>query len=195
MKGLRWVAVLVAVAATLVLPAVEARAPVVEAQSWTIGQIGAAVVRPKQRNSLQDAIRRVREAERQIGAQPSAGMKRAAWVGGAIPAALLVAGAAAVLSWVWLLLGWRRALAADAIVGVAACGYALIASWWLTREVQTAAAQVLQQAQQGPLGGFLHQLGVKPLPQWAGQFALAPQAGVWVLLLAFLALLAIPQTA
>ncbi|HEY8056826.1 MAG TPA: hypothetical protein VIE13_13045 [Terriglobales bacterium] len=192
MKGLRWVVATVAVAATLVLPAVEARAPMVKAQSWTIGQIGEAVVRPKQRKSLQDAIRRVREAERQIGASP--GMKRAAWVGGAIPAALLVAGAAAVLSWVWLLLGWRRALAANAIVGVVACGYALIASWWLTREVQTAAAQVLQQAQQGPLGGFLHQLGVKPLPQWAGQFALAPQAGVWVLLLAFLALLAIPQT-
>lgn len=194
MPAFKWIAPIVAVLAVLLLPAMEATAPLVAPQGWTIAQVATAAVRPQSRRSLQDAIRRVRDLEGQFGARPSPAQQRALWIAGAIPAALLLAGGAALLSFPWLLLGWRRALIANAAVGGAGCGYSLIAARWLTRVVQTTAAQLLGRAQQGALSGVLSQLGVKPLPQFAGQFAVSAQAGLWVLLLAFLAMLVWPGT-
>ncbi|HET9785212.1 MAG TPA: hypothetical protein VFP94_09695 [Terriglobales bacterium] len=193
MPVLKWIAPIVALLAVLLLPAIEATAPLAAPQGWTIAQVATAAVRPQSRHSLQDAIHRVRDLEPQFNLRPSPAQRRALWIAGAIPVALLLAGAAALLSFLWLLLGWRRALIANAALGCAACVYSLIAAWWLTRVVQTAAAQLLESAQQGPLGGVLSQLGVKPLPQFAAQFALSPQAALWVLLLAFLAMLVWPR--
>lgn len=195
MPALKWISPIIALLAVLLLPAIEVAAPLVAPQGWTIAQVATAAVRPQSRRSLQDAIHRLRDLERQFGARPSPALQRALWIAGAIPAALLLAGAAAVLSFLWLLLGWRRALIADAVVGLAACTYALIASWWLTRVAQTAATQLLGRAQQGAPGGLLSQLGVKPLPQFAGQLAISPQAGLWVLLLALAATLIRPHPA
>jgi hypothetical protein len=164
-------------------------------QGWTIAQVATAAVRPQSRHSLQDTLHRLRDFERQFGARPSPAQRRALWIAAAIPAALLLAGAAALLSFLWLLLAWRRAVVINSIIGLAACVYAMAAAWWLTRVAQTAAAQLLSRAQHGSLGGVLSQLGVKPLPQLAAQFSLSPQPGLWALLLALAATLIRPQPA
>ncbi|MGH9466921.1 MAG: hypothetical protein ACRD1Y_06160 [Terriglobales bacterium] len=196
----------IAILAALFLPALSAVAPFTHAREWTIGQLGAEAVhsfhnrhaasqKPETgRPGLHEILNRAEALQREFGGRPpSPGLRRAITLAALIPVAAVVAGICAVLSLLWLALRLRWIYLAGAIVGLLGCVYAVIASRLLTRAAQAEVAHLLARAQHG-LAGLLHGLGIQAqLPhQLSTALGIAPEAGLFVLGLMFIAMLLMP---
>ncbi len=185
---------MLAVLAVILLPALRAQAPLVTAREWTVGQLGAEAVhavraQPKPgQPSLRDIVRQAQTLARLFGGgKTSPELQRALTLGALVPLAAIVAGLCALLSLLWLGLRWRWVYLADAIAGLAACAYAIVASRALTHVAQAD----LTRAQQG-LPGLLHRFGLKidaPAPLAIG---LVPEIGLYVIGVLFIAMLLLP---
>ena len=208
MQWLRWAAPVVAAAAVFLLPALQASAPFSPVQRWSVAELAgeiaqAATAGPGRQDqssatNLRQLLRHARELQQWLPAesqQNRAALDRALLLALPIPFAVLLAGIAALLSVAATALERRWPLRACAAAGLAASLYAMAASWWMTRTARRAVGQALAQAQHSfgglPLGLDWNRLQAgltRPL-------GLVPQAGLLVLALAFLAMLAAPAPA
>ncbi len=200
---LRFLGPVVAVAALFLLPALRLALPLLPSAEWTAAEVGFEVVHGAQAGAparpggaaqpdLPSMLRQARDLQRQLGGGGSAPMNKGFAAAALIPAAALAAGLFALLSWLWLLLGWRPAAMVNAALGAAASLYAIVASAWLTDLARSAAAQAMARMQQN-LSGIMRTLDWSKLGrQLAGNIGLVPQAGLYVLLFAFLAILIAP---
>lgn len=194
--------------AALFMPALKGVAPVLEPAQWRVADLAAEAVHTLRPNSappanpgqprLSDILRQSRSLWQDFGGNGRRNSASLAWglaLAALIPATALLAGACACLSWIWLLGRWRRAFAIGAAVGLAAAAYAVVASWWLTRLLHSEQARLLTRLQhslQGLLGARIAH-GVQA--GLAGPVGLTSEAGLYVLLLSFLAMLMWPLDA
>lgn len=199
---LRWVAPVVALAAALWLPALRVSAPVVGTADWTVAQLGAEAARAAHppaeaqdsRPSLRSLLRQVESLRQEFGGrgQNARGLDWALALAGLIPVMALLAGLCALLALVWQ--GWRhpRLGQGTAVIGLLAAAYAIGASWLLTRTLQAEVAGLFERAQHS-LGGLLRGLDLHSLQAGLGPLGVEPQAGLYVMELAFLAILLWPS--
>lgn len=204
-KVLAWIAALLALLAMLFLPALRASAPLTTPAEWTIGQLAVELGRAssqasqpsgQRRPALRPLLQRAEDTIREFGGNGNNATRRrletALALGALIPIAALLAGLCALLGLLFTAwpVRWAHRLAAAA--GVAASAYAIGASWWLTRTAQTAADALVANLQHR-LGGLLGGLNLDGLGrQTRAAIGLWPEAGLFVLLLAFTAMLVLP---
>ncbi|MGH9482658.1 MAG: hypothetical protein ACRD1L_11275 [Terriglobales bacterium] len=203
MRWLRWGGPVLALAAVLFLPALQVSAPLLEPVQWSVADLGMQAVRAAhaqpgsnpQSPSLSTMLRQARGLWQQFGGHAAGGGRNlglALALAALIPAMALAAGLCALLSWAWLAVRWRRAYAINAGVGLAAGAYSSVASWWLTRLLHGEEVRLLARAQHS-LGDLLGaQLARGVHAALAAPFGLTPQAGLFVLLLAFAVMLIWP---
>lgn len=202
-RWLHWLAPLLAVAAVAMLPALQARVPFAPPAEWTIGQLGMELVRQtsqgtgdnNQRPNFREMLRQARQWQQEFGGRTSSRQQRGVETGlalaGLIPVAALVAGLAAILCLLLAVARLRKLEIAAAIAGVGASAYAVGASLWLTRVAQAAARAGVSSAESklGQIFGGLHLPGLAAAVE---QLGVRPEAGLYVVLLALLAVLVIP---
>ena len=205
MRWLRWAAPAVAVAAVFFLPALEASAPFSPAQSWSIAGLAGEITQaastragngagdsPTSLRGLLQQARALRQQWPGGSPQGKAALDHAIELALLIPIAALLAGICALLSFLATALGRKLLLHASAILGLLGSLYAIAASWWLTRTARNAVDQALSRAQHS-FGGILNGLDWKRLQSGlTSPLGLAPQVGLFVLALAFLAVLIAP---
>ncbi|HUX67428.1 MAG TPA: hypothetical protein VMV31_08055 [Terriglobales bacterium] len=207
MRWLRWLAPAVAVGAVFLLPALRLTLPLVAPAQWTVAELAEEAVRATPGRaqpgggpspSLRALLRQAQALRRQWSPSPPAGgagadeLTLGLALAALIPVMAVLAGLCALLSLLWQ--GWRhpRLGLFTAGVGLAATGYALGAAWWLTRALQAEVAQFFARAQHS-FGGLLRGLDWKALQAGlGGPLGVVPQAGLYVLALAFVAMLVAP---
>ncbi|MGH9412638.1 MAG: hypothetical protein ACRD0Y_02755 [Terriglobales bacterium] len=199
MRALQWAASILAVLAMIFLPALTAKSPLTSPRQWTIGTLGAEAVHlatgPRQpgRPSLKEIIHKAQALNQEFGGRgASPRLRRAITLAALIPVAAVIAGLCALLSLLWLALriGWLYWL--DALIGLIACAYAIIAGWLLTRAAQSEMKHLLSRLQHG-LGGLLHGLSLRLPPQLQSSVGVVPEVGLYVLGLLFVAMLILPR--
>ncbi len=199
---LRFLGPALAVAALFALPALRLVLPMLPPAQWSVAGMAAEIMPAARSNppappgarqpDLRELLRQARTMQQQFGGGGDAGLQRGFAAAALIPAAALAAGVLALLSWLWLLLGWRAVAMVNAAGGAAAALYAIGASAWLTHLARAAAAQAMARMQQN-LSGIMRTLDWGKLGhELAGNIGLVPEAGLYVLLLAFLAILLAP---
>jgi hypothetical protein len=200
---LRYLAPAVALAALFLLPALRLALPMLPAAQWTVAGLAAAAVQnahaPGQglppstgQPDLGTLLRQARGMEQQFGGRSNAKLDAGFAAAALIPLAALLAGVLALLSWLWLLLGWRLAGLINAVCGAAATLYAIVASARMTALARSAAADAIAHMQSN-LSGIMRTLDWAKLGhQLSGSIGLVPQPGLYVLLLAFAAMVAVP---
>lgn len=195
----------------MAVPALRATAPLTAPAQWTIadlaaGAVHAATHRPApagQPDTLNDWLGQARSLWRQFhGAASPAGQRRmsaALALAALIPVLAIVAGLCALLSLLFVLWPRRRWLIGAAMVGAASSAYVIAASWWLTHMVRAELTQAFAVAQQR-WGGLIAALagggssgGNALTAALTTSLGLEPQAGLYVLLLAFVAMLLLPE--
>ncbi|HEY7837909.1 MAG TPA: hypothetical protein VIC54_04875 [Terriglobales bacterium] len=208
-----WTTLIAAILALVVaatVPALRATAPLTAPAQWTIADLAAGAVRAATRrpapagqpDTLNHWLGQARSLWRQFHNTASAGAQRrmsvALALAAMIPVLAIVAGVCAVLSLIFVLWRRRRWLMGTALVGAASSAYVITASWWVTHLARTELTQALAAVQQR-WGGLIAALAggssgghalTAALPASLG---LEPQAGLYVLLLAFLAMLLLPE--
>ncbi|MGH9393884.1 MAG: hypothetical protein ACRD1E_06915 [Terriglobales bacterium] len=206
MKWLRWLAPAVATAAVFLLPALQAAAPFGASASWSVAGLGSEVVqaaRPQPgsggQSSLRGLLQQVRSLRQEFGGgseETNTALRRALALAALIPLAALLAGICALAALAATAGQRPRVVLGCAGVGLAASLYAIAASWWLTHAARLEVARALSRAQHS-LGGLLG--GLAAGPDWKSMSAglsaslgVFPQAGLYVLGLAFLAVLILP---
>lgn len=207
------IASLLAVVVTVAVPALRATAPLIAPAQWTIADLAVEAARAAIPHAasgqgtpggppanLQRGLDQARALwhefhGRSAATSPAAQRRMDAALAAAalIPVLAIVAGLCALLSllFVW----WRRGrwLVGAAIAGAVASAYVIAASWWLTHMVRTELTQVMGTVQQR-WGGLITALGGHTLTATlTSAFGLEPQAGLYVLLLAFVAMLVLPD--
>lgn len=204
-RWLHWIAPLLAVAAVFALPALQATVPFAPSAEWTIGQLGLELVRPianassgnTQKPDYREMLRQARQLQQELGGRISPpqqrGMTTALALAGLIPVAALVAGLAAILCLLLALARLRKLEIAAALTGVVASAYAVAASLWLTHAAQAAARAGVASAE-SKLGRLLGGLHLPALATAVQRLGIRPEAGLYVLLLALLAAVALPAT-
>lgn len=191
MRLLRWIAPLLATLALFALPAIEFSAPLVQASSWSVAQLGISLAQGH--SKFADTLHHAESLRQQFGG-PSAGsgMHWPLVMGALIPISALVAGLATLLSWLWTAWAKPGVYYINAIVGLAASAYAIGASWWLTHAARLEVARGLAKAQAN-FGGALGKIDWKGLTSGlTGQVGVTPDVGLYVLFLIFLAMLVWP---
>src|SRR6185437_10178252 len=192
MRLLRWIMPLVATLALIALPALDFSAPLVASSSWSVAQLATGSAN----RDFQKVVRQGKALRDEFGgsAKPDSGLNRALLLVALTPAMALVAGLAALLSWLWMAWGKARVYTINALIGLAATAYVVGASWWLTHAAREAVAQALAKAQ-GQFGGLLGHVDWKSFQSGlAATLGLTPGPGLYVLFLVFLAMLAWPGT-
>lgn len=200
----RLTAPILALIAIFFLPALRASAPMAVPQQWTVAGLSAdafhsAFNRQDQNSpSLSSILRQAKRLRSEVGrARPVSGKWKLALVlAGLIPLAAVLAGICGGLSFLFALARWRRALQVVAVVGLTASLYAIGASWWMTRAARSDLQQLLAGVQQHYGAVLAAILGSRGLAQLEHGFlqplGLLPQAGLFVLALAFVAMLLLP---
>jgi len=209
------IAAILAVVVAATVPALRAVAPLTAPAQWTIADLAAGAVRAAIHHSANDGenggqpetlnhwLGQARSLWRQFHNTASAGAQRrmsvALALAAMIPVLAIVAGVCAVLSLIFVLWRRRRWLMGTALVGAASSAYVITASWWVTHLARSELTQALAAVQQR-WGGLIAALAgggnsgghalTAALPAALG---LEPQAGLYVLLLAFLAMLLLPE--
>ncbi|HVA65282.1 MAG TPA: hypothetical protein VNF74_16290 [Terriglobales bacterium] len=203
MRWLRWLAPAVAVAAVFLLPALRLAVPLLAPAQWTVAELAAETVRARSAQpakasqpSLRSLLRQAQGLQREWSPGPASnrnGLTLGLALAALIPVMAILAGLCALLSLLWQ--AWRhpRLALTTAAVGLAATGYAVGAAWWLTRALRIEVAQFFARAQHS-FGGLLRGLDWNALQAGlAGPLGVVPQAGLYVLALAFLAMLVAPS--
>jgi hypothetical protein len=202
-RFLAYLAPAVAVAALFFLPALRLVLPLLPPAQWTVaGMAGDALHlahpgepgQPARANppDLATLLRQAQAMQRQFGGNANPKLKAGFAAAALIPPAALLAGLFALLSWAWLLLGWRVAGLINALCGAAATLYAIAASAWMTALARAAATQAMANMQRN-LSGIMRTLDWAKLGrQLTGNIGLVSQPGLYVLLLAFVAILLVP---
>lgn len=200
------IAALLAVVVVVAIPALRASAPLTAPAQWTIADLATGAARALTRRSgpnrppaaLNHWLEEARSLGREFhGASPGAQRRldMALALAALIPVLAIAAGLCAGLSLILALWRRQRWLAGPAIVGAVSTSYVIAASWWLTRMVHTELTQVAAGVQQR-WGGLITALGGHTLTAaLTTPLGLEPQAGLYVLLLAFLAMLVLPGKA
>lgn len=194
------IAPVLAVVMVFAVPALRATAPLARPAQWTIASLGAGAARAaSHRGQSSSDLHRWLDEARSLwqqfhGAKPGAqhAMTRALTLAALIPVLAIVAGICAILSLIfqlWYRPGWFRGAA---IAGLASSAYVIAASWWLTHMMRTGLAEVIASFQQR-WGGLIAALGGHNLTAaLSTPLGLVPQAGLYVLFLAFIAMLVLP---
>lgn len=195
-KTLRWAGPILAVCAILFLPALRASAPLLPSAQWTVAELGVEAARATRpgtpgtdaKPSLRTVLRRAQALRQEFGdnraASPQLG--EALVLAAAIPATAILAGLCGFLCLLFQAFGRPRWLLGSALVGLAGTVYAIGASWWLTHAARLEVGRLMQQAQHS-LGGLLGGLDWKSLQSGiATPLGLAPEAGLYLLAIAFL---------
>lgn len=198
-QWLRWAAPWLAVVA-IFLPALTAAAPWVPPQHWSAVELAADVAhlsRPHEDGgshvNLQDLLRRMQDLRARFVRSPQSGtaVPLAFKLAVLIPVAVLLAGgcaiALAILSWRRL---WRLS-AVTATVGLIAALYATIVSLVLTNVVRNELAASIARAQHRYNLAALGQM----LAGMTGEVVLRPEAALYIMIFAFLAILLLPRPA
>lgn len=182
------------------LPALTASIPLLPSHQWSAAQISVAAVRASAPNdsqgsqnqpSLASLLRQARDMRKQLsqvtgrGGNVPAAFKLALL----IPVAVVLAAACALLVLLGAWLRWGITVTVTAAFGVLCSGYTLIASWLLTRTLQSEVQQAIARTQQSL--SFLH-LDPSSFTQNVGVTA---GVGIYLMLLAFLILLVLPAKA
>ena len=202
MGWLRWLAPAVAVGAVFLLPALRLSLPMLAPAQWTVAELAAETVPRAERSpgnaqapSLRALLRQAQALRREWSPGPASnrnGLTLGLALAALIPVMAILAGLCALLSLLWQ--AWRhpRLGLTTAAAGLAATGYAIGAAWWLTRAMRSEVAQFFARAQHS-FGGLLRGLDWNALQAGlAGPLGVVPQAGLYVLGLAFLAMLVAP---
>lgn len=191
-----------AVAMVFAVPALRATAPLTRPVQWTVAELATTTVRAATRGSpgsspdLRRWLDEARTLWRQFhGSSPSSqrGMAWALAAAALIPVLAIVAGLCALLSLIFQLWARRLWLRGAAIAGVFSSAYVIGASCWLTHMVRSGLAEVIA-AFQHRWGGLIAALDGNTLTSaLSTPLGLLPQAGLYVLLLAFVAILLLPE--
>lgn len=197
---LRWLAAWVGVGA-LLAPALSFSAPGLAAQ-WTTVELATAVVPARaqpnagagaKQPSAAEVLRDIGTLRRQWASWSGQSQASLPWsyrMVVAVPIALLLAGLCALLLLLAIAARWRAVIAPTAAVGLIASGYAIVAAALLTRSLhREIIAAALRAQRQAPLLPLFH-LGTR----LGAAIHVRAEAGAYLMLAAFAALLLLPAT-